>query len=396
MAKRRSETGKTGKHQHGELDYSYDYSRGRSDRRLLIILIMSFIIVVIGAVGYGIFIWDTGEESEKDDVNLMTDSPSQGGYPLDVITFDYTVHNPDKEPDIFSPMISGLPSAWNITIPTTISVEAGDFKEEEFTISIRTDAINKSYPFKLEVTSANTQRTYSLDFEVVIYHAFYGIEMIAYNNSNDAEPGNSTNYGLIITNLGNGDDTISLSYVNNHLPAGWTITFEQDSIEVPLFDTRVVIVNITTSPATTKGRYDIRVIATSSGGPAASIWLNTSLVKDFGNRTIEVGDKVMVDYIGYFVDGAIFDTSVEEVAKNDNFTREDNVLIKTSFSPLGMYVGGTDPDTSDAYGRMYDGFWEAAVGMKLNETKVMRLSPEKANRDGLWRIFELTIVSIDS
>ncbi len=293
-------------------------------------------------------------------------------------------------------MVSGLPSSWDIILPTTIPVEGKESKDEEFTISPPDDTVNSSYPFTLEVTSVNTQHTYTLEYELIIFHAFYGIEMITYNNSNDADPGNFTNYGLIITNLGNGDDTISLSYVGSHLPAGWTLSFEHDTIDIPLFDTRVVIVNITTSEATTKGRYDIRVIATSTGGPSDSVWLNTSLVKDFGNRTIELGDKAMTNYIAYFIDGLIFDTSLEEVATNANYSREPNVVEKTSFFPLGMHVNATDDNTTDAYGKMIDGYWEAAIGMKANETKVVRLPSEKAYNDGRWRIFEFTVVSIDS
>ena len=242
----------------------------------------------------------------------------------------------------------------------------------------------------------STQRTYTLEYELVIFHAFYGIEMITYNNSHDADPGNFTNYGLIISNLGNGEDTISLSYVENHLPAGWTVSFEYDSIDIPLFDTRVVIVNITTSETTTKGRYDIRVIATSSGGPSASVWLNTSLVKDFDNRTIVYDDKVKINYIGYYPDGLIFDTSIREVAQNANYTRTPTTENKTMFEPFGIFVNSTDPDPSDPYVSAIPGFWESSMGMKVNETKVVRLTPEKGYDDGLWRIFEITIFSVDN
>jgi hypothetical protein len=395
MAKRRSETGKTGKHQHGEYDYSYDRGRTGRGRTMLIVLSIVVVAVVIIASYAFLFLGDADKPKEEE-ISLTTETPSQGGLPMDDVTFDYTVYNPDKEPDIFSPLVSGLPPDWNITIPTTISVEGSESKEGQFTMSAPYEAVNQSYPFKLEVTSANSQRTYALDYEVVIFNAFYGIEMITFNNSHDADPGNFTHYGLLITNLGNGDDTISLSYVENHLPDGWTVSFEYDTIDIPLFDARVVIVNITTSPYTSKGRYDIRVIAASSGGPSASLWLNTSLVKDFDNRTLGLDDLALVDYIGYFIDGVIFDTSIEEIALNENLTKEGQFSVKPDYAPLGMYVGPEDSNPGDEYRVVITGFWEGVLGMKANDTVLIRIPPEKAYDDGQWRIFEVTLISIDT
>ncbi|MEE9150229.1 MAG: FKBP-type peptidyl-prolyl cis-trans isomerase, partial [Thermoplasmata archaeon] len=70
--------------------------------------------------------------------------------------------------------------------------------------------------------------------------------------------------------------------------------------------------------------------------------------------------------------------------------------IRPSYSPLKMYVNDTDPDESDDYGVLIEGFWEGALGMKVDETKVVRIPSEKGYGDGLTRIFEITIVSIDN
>ena len=174
------------------------------------------------------------------------------------------------------------------------------------------------------------------------------------------------------------------------------VDFEYDEIEIPMFETRAVIVNITTSPTTSKGRYDIRFIATSEGGPQGSVWLNTSLVKDFDNRTIDYDDKVKMNYIGYFPEGVIFDTSIREVAQNANFSRSPATENRTQFEPFAVFVNATDPDQSDAYGSSILGFWQSVLGMKVNETKVVRLTPAEGYDDGLWRLFEITIVSIDT
>ncbi|UCF07979.1 MAG: FKBP-type peptidyl-prolyl cis-trans isomerase [Thermoplasmata archaeon] len=398
MAKRRSEIGKTGKHKRDEISYETVELAERSHKRRNVLVIVLFIAVIAVVAVFMVFYFDILGEDTEDKIEVLdTDNPSKGGLPTEDITYEFTITNPEKEADIFSILVLGLPSDWNITVPSTISLEGEESAEKQFTISPSTaTALNKTHTFWLNVTSGSSQVTYSLEYKLTVFHAFYGIEVFAYNNSHDADPGNSTSYGIFIKNDGNGNDNITFSFVETHLPVDWSVSFESDYLIVPAYSTRAFIVTITTSSNTSKGRYDILIIATSSGGQQASIWLNTSLVMDFEEKTLAIGDLAMVDYIGYFIDGLIFDTSIEEVATNANFSREPNVQSKTTFAPLGMVVGSEDPTSGDEYIVMILGFWEAAVGMKANETKVVRLPPEKAYPDGLWRIFEIRIVSIDS
>ena len=60
-----------------------------------------------------------------------------------------------------------------------------------------------------------------------------------------------------------------------------------------------------------------------------------------------------------------------------------------------MYVGNPDPNPTDLYVLVIEGFWEEIIGMKENETRVVRVPPEKAYDDGRWWIFEIILVSID-
>ncbi len=70
-----------------------------------------------------------------------------------------------------------------------------------------------------------------------------------------------------------------------------------------------------------------------------------------------------------------------------------------------MYVNDTDPDKSDEYGILIEGFWKGVIGMKANETKMVRIPPEKAYTKpgfeshalyGKELIFEITVASIDN
>jgi FKBP-type peptidyl-prolyl cis-trans isomerase 2 len=83
-----------------------------------------------------------------------------------------------------------------------------------------------------------------------------------------------------------------------------------------------------------------------------------------GQKTVKTGDKISVDYTGRLPDGKVFDTSIEDVAKeNDLFTpgRE--------YKPLEFTVGK---------GEVIKGFDEGVVGMKVGESKTLPIPPEKA------------------
>lgn len=81
-------------------------------------------------------------------------------------------------------------------------------------------------------------------------------------------------------------------------------------------------------------------------------------------KTVQVGDTVGVDYIGQTEDGKIFDTSLEQVAK-------DNALYspQRGYAPLEFTVGS---------GQMIPGFENAVKGMHVGEEKTVSLEPKDA------------------
>ncbi len=83
-----------------------------------------------------------------------------------------------------------------------------------------------------------------------------------------------------------------------------------------------------------------------------------------GQRTVKLGDNVSVDYIGSLQDGKVFDTSIESVARaHDLFTPE------RAYTPLNFTAGRPG---------VIEGFSEGVIGMKVGETKVLTIPPEKA------------------
>ena len=396
MAKRRDTDGKKVKHKKEGFEYSEELSRRRSRNRIIIAVVVVVALVIVLAM---IFLFMGAPEEEDGEKEILTaESTENTGIPANPIEFSATIYNPTKESDIYSPLVLGLPEDWTVDIPQTFSVEGKESKILDFNVTPSLESsLPGTYPFELSVTSGNTQQSFSLYYDVIVIHGSYGVKLHVYNNSHDAEAGRSVAYTLLIENTGNGPDNMTLSYTESHLPANWTVTFENLTVYIPAYDYRIIICTINTSENTTKGRYDIKVRATSSNAFSSEIWLNTSLTKDFDNRTVQIGDKLKVDYIGAFPEGGLFDTSLFDIANNSNFPKAQSFTMRNEeqYEPLLIYVGtneSTDPD----YTNVIDGFWEGVLGMKANETVVTKFPPEKGYDDGRWRLFEITLLSIDS
>ncbi|HII79614.1 MAG TPA: peptidylprolyl isomerase [Methanosarcina sp.] len=81
-------------------------------------------------------------------------------------------------------------------------------------------------------------------------------------------------------------------------------------------------------------------------------------------RAVKSGDTVQVDYTAKFENGTVFDTSIEEVAKEAGIYD-----ARREYIPLNFTVG------SD---QVIKGFDEGLIGMKKGEEKNLTIPPEKA------------------
>jgi FKBP-type peptidyl-prolyl cis-trans isomerase 2 len=81
-------------------------------------------------------------------------------------------------------------------------------------------------------------------------------------------------------------------------------------------------------------------------------------------RAVKSGDTVQVDYVGKLEDGTVFDTSIREIAQE-----EDIYIEGRNYSPLTFTVGA---------GQMIKGFDEGVIGMRVGEEKTITLPPEEA------------------
>ena len=82
-----------------------------------------------------------------------------------------------------------------------------------------------------------------------------------------------------------------------------------------------------------------------------------------GQKTVKIGDNVSIDYTGSLMNGNVFDTSIESIAKTYNLS------VDREFKPLQFTVGKE---------QVIKGFDEGIAGMKVGESKKLTIPPEKA------------------
>lgn len=82
---------------------------------------------------------------------------------------------------------------------------------------------------------------------------------------------------------------------------------------------------------------------------------------------VEISDIVQIEYIGSFENGSVFDTSIEEVAK------ENGIYTNLrEYQPLIFSIGDAG---------LIRGFENAILGMKIGEDKEVTISPDEAYGD---------------
>jgi FKBP-type peptidyl-prolyl cis-trans isomerase 2 len=81
-------------------------------------------------------------------------------------------------------------------------------------------------------------------------------------------------------------------------------------------------------------------------------------------KIVKTGDNVSVDYTGSFENGTVFDTSNATIAQQNNIYE-----VGRLYAPMSFIVGS---------GAVITGFDTAVVGMKINETKNVTLTPDQA------------------
>ncbi len=104
---------------------------------------------------------------------------------------------------------------------------------------------------------------------------FYDLELMPATVADQGSPGNVVSYTLTLTNLGNVEDTVSLSYAGNL----WDVSLSETSVTLPVAGTAEITVDVTIPADAEDSDFDVVTItATSTGAVEASSELTTTAV----------------------------------------------------------------------------------------------------------------------
>ena len=119
----------------------------------------------------------------------------------------------------------------------------------------------------------------------------------------------------------------------------------------------------------------VAAIVVSVGAVGYVLYSDSQAVNSTSTRAIIAGDSVNVDYIGKFLDGRVFDTSLWYVAQDDALYPKSltfSMRSNDSYKPLTMTAGDYGA------GGTIRGFALGVIGLRAGEQKTVVVPPEDA------------------
>ena len=241
----------------------------------------------------------------------------------------------------------------------------------------------------------------------------YGVNAELLTNNHNTEPGQDTDFVLIVTNTGSIADTFDIGIKSND--GGFSITIEEgyESIVVDKTKKKPVIVNVKTSSSATGLLYAYLEIKSRGDGSTADVRLNVNTDYKFGNQT-SLGDSVSLHYAGILArNGNLFDSSMEDVWDNYEYLKsgvtdprlppQNRDLDSLKTDNIGCPSPGQSlPEECEGNGGLIVGFGTKIVGMYEGQSLSVRIPAKDAygedpgnNLGGEDLIFVIEIVSID-
>ena len=243
----------------------------------------------------------------------------------------------------------------------------------------------------------------------------YGVNAELLTNNHNTEPGQDTDFVLVITNTGSIADTFDIGVKSND--GGFSITIEEgyESIVVDKNKRKPVIVNVKTSSSATGLLYaHLEIKSRGDGTKTAEVKLDVNTDYEFGNQTSR-GNSVSLHYAGILAkNGNLFDSSMEYVWDNYDYLKsgvtdprlppQNRVLDPLKSDHVGCPSPGQPlPEECDGNGGLIGGFGSKIVGMYEGQSLSVRIpakdaygeDPDGHNLGGEDLIFVIEIVSIN-
>ncbi len=237
----------------------------------------------------------------------------------------------------------------------------------------------------------------------------YGVNAELLTNNHNTEPGQDTDFVLIITNTGSIADTFDIGIKSND--GGFSITIEEDyeTIVLDKNKRKPIIVNVKTSASASGLLYaHLEIKSRGDGSKTSDVRLDVNSDYEFGNQT-SFGDSVNVHYAGILArNGNLFDSSMEYIWDNYDYRNtgvtDGNKHIQTlNAKNIGCDYSGSPSEECTGSRGMIPGFDEKMVGMYEGQSLVVRIpakdaygeDPDGHNLGGEDLIFEILMVGID-
>ncbi|HEQ79061.1 MAG TPA: PKD domain-containing protein [Euryarchaeota archaeon] len=237
-----------------------------------------------------------------------------------------------------------------------------------------------TYTVYLTVRDNKGNTDSAMVYVMVAGDASFGVKVGVATKKHLSSPGGETDFALIVENMGNVEDTFDFKS-GDDLPVGWTFRALFSTITLLPGEKKINILTYKVSPTASKVATDVSYRVTSTIDPTTyATGTLTVDVKNPGLGPAEEGNLVKCQYIGWFDDGEVFDSSLEAFSEG-----RGDVPLKVN---LGDSSGGE-------YISVIPGFKNALLGMRVGEVNVVRLTPEEGYQDGQYRIFQIELVSID-
>lgn len=210
-------------------------------------------------------------------------------------------------------------------------------------------------------------------------------ELKTYHASLDVAPGGEVSTPLYVRNVGGDRLSVNLSGTGAN---GVTVDFPRVPGVLSDGQAGVAILRIKAPEGYTGGGVDV----TASGpGGQATAHFDVKPLQASGNAAGPEHGAVQAFYLGLYDNGVTFDTTMTGLAAK-GFPMPYG--FQEHPQPLKVWVGsGSSPPD---YTPVIPGFASGIVGLHAGETRTVRLTSDEGYHDGYFRLFEMTVKSVDS
>lgn len=228
-----------------------------------------------------------------------------------------------------------------------------------------------------------------------------GAEVLLLDDEHGAGAGNSTMFGVRVENTGGARDTFFVRTAPD-APAGFTAT--SDRVALAKGASELVLVTIGVPATAAAGRAVVPLEVASAHGLAKRLDVAVQVISLANASRVRACSDVEVHYVGSLVEGAIFDASLASVGAS-NFPKDEGFTPRpaSQAAPLKVHVPGTGCTARSGYIDVVKGFSAGLVGMRVGETRLVRIAAKDAYGEepnpsfrlaGRDLVFQMTVVSL--